>query len=403
MKLLSDRPDATDVHAAFGSAHDLLIERRALYRLAVELMAPEAVPTDDRLDNPVFRFRVGEALAGREPFDRGADDGLDDITIELESARLGLIGGRTANERLAEALRLVHAQCDLPGEPPRLLTEADVESFGRARRTVEAGIAKVREASPRVADDLLPHAYLLGVLDPATSGGLVSASSRLFPGLILIDAPAGPYDVAEALIHEGAHQKFFDLAITRDFLGDDVSNDEIFRPSWSGAKWPVEQVVAAFHAYACLAQFAEDVFDRGEARLLGPDSLLPAAREREREIGRWILDHEHLLRFDGRWFVRRFLQESPPEQSYRSPGPQEADGVYEFDAGVRVVRIPDTGRILLGRQGRLVELSWLAVRAAGLLDRLGEGVLMPSELPAQEASALTGLVTAGFVRRVSPL
>ena len=49
------------------------------------------------------------------------------------------------------------------------------------------------------------------------SGRLGSASAREFPGLVLFPEPQTALEVAEALIHEGAHQKFFDL---RDDPGD---------------------------------------------------------------------------------------------------------------------------------------------------------------------------------------
>lgn len=401
MTLRSDWPDATDVHASFASTRALLAERRALYQFAAALYAPTARVTIDDLDNPVFRFRVGEALAGREPFDTAIDDSLGDLLTELPagSARLALVSGAGAGERLARAMRLIHAQSGGAGEPPRLLTEADGESFREAAAVVEAGIAKVREVSPRLADDVLPHSRLLAVLDPATSNGLVSASSRLFPGLILIDKPGGEYDVAEALIHECAHQKFFDLAITRDFLGADVSGDDFFHPSWSSARWPVEQVIAAFHAYACLAQFAEDVTERGEAHLLGDNSLLCSARERELEIGCWMLNAESSLRHDARFFLRTFLGEpttaaAPPENSAPC-----VDGEYELDPQVRSACMVDTRRVLLAGPGNPPSLLWLDREAAQLLDRLAvSSGATASDLEADEAVALANLVNYSLVR-----
>jgi hypothetical protein len=403
MSLESDWPDATAVHAALAPLSTLLAERRALYHLAADLFTPQRQElTEEQLDNPLFRFRIGEALADRAPFDPAIDDRLDDITTELRSGpmRLSVAASRDSNDRLAQAMRLVHAQSGVPGPPPRLLTQADGEAFQQALDIAEAGLNKAREVSPRLADDLLPHSRLLVILDPATSGGLVSASSRLFPGLILLDPPSCPYDVAEALIHEGAHQKFFDLAITHAFLAEDIGQDRIFRPSWSGARWPVEQVVAAFHAYACLAQFAEDVARRGENSDLGKDSLLPEAREREREIGRWLLDAEQALEIDARWLLRTFLREDVapvrPETTV-SPVP---NGDYVLDPLVRMARTAGTGRVLLARPGNPPELHWLEGEAIQVVERIGSKPLSAAELGPEQVAALAGLVASALAHRI---
>jgi hypothetical protein len=402
MSLRSDWPDATAVHAALAPVSALLAERRGLYQLAVELSAPDRPElTEDQLDNPLFRFRVGEALAGRTPLDPAVDDELDGITTELraDSARLNVAAAAGANDRLAQALRVIHAQSGVAGPPPRLLTEADGDPFRQALATVEAGLKKAREVSPRLADDLLPHTGLLAILDPATTAGLVSASSRLFPGLILIDQPSCAYDVAEALIHEGAHQKFFDLAITHDFLGADIARDRIFYPSWSGAKWPVEQVIAAFHAYACMAQFAEDVARCGETASLGKNSLLSAARERESEIGHWLLGAEEALEIDARWLLHTFLHEDAPIRLEKTAG-TAPDGRYALDPLVRMARMVATGRVLLARPGNPPELHWLDGKAVEVVERIGSGSVSLVELGPERAEALTGLLESALVRRV---
>jgi hypothetical protein len=398
MNLSSDWPDATAVHAAFAPPSALMAERRALYQLAVELFAPGTTPIpESRLDNPLFRFRVGEALADRIPFDGHAEDELDDVVTEL-GGQLRVASRVGANDKLAEALRIIHGQSGAPGTPPRLLTEADGESFRSAMSVVEAGLARLGAVSPGLAQDLLPHTALLVILDPATSHGLVSASSRLFPGLILIDRPACPYDVAEALVHEGAHQKFFDLAITRDFLGVQAA-DRVFRPSWSGARWPLDQVVAAFHAYALLAQFAEDVTSSGETDQIGRNSLLPFARARETEIGRWLLGAEELLEYDARWLLRTLLRED--NNSIRSEESKNSvpDGRYELKPFVRMARMA-TGRVLLASPGHPPQLLWLNDNAVEVVDRLGQEPLSMSELGPEKARILSGLVDSALVHRL---
>ncbi|WP_233157063.1 MULTISPECIES: aKG-HExxH-type peptide beta-hydroxylase [Amycolatopsis] len=367
--------------------------------MGLELLSPGHPPVSvAQLDNPLFRFRIGEALAGRLPFtDTDTDDDLGPITTELPAGPIAIrvATGADANERLAEAMRVIQTQ-SLPGcRPPRLLT-----GDGEALATVVAGLRKVREVSPALADDLLAHVGLLVILDPATSGGLISASSRLFPGLILIDRPSSVYEVAEAIIHEGAHVKLFDFAITRNFLGADVAEGRVFRPSWSSAGWPVEQVMAAFHAYTCLAQFAEDVARRGETTELGPDSLLSRARERATEIGRWLLGEEDALEFDAKWLLHTLMCDGTgPEQLPPVTRPVPA-GHYALDPLLRLARMEATGRVLAGRPGNPPELHWLDGEAADLVVEIAQapaGKSLP-EIGAERAAVLGALVEATLVR-----
>ena len=112
---------------------------------------------------------------------------------------------------------------------------------------------------------------------------VVSASSRHVPGLVLL-RPGGPLDVAEALIHEAAHQRLFDMAITRDLLRADADGQPGFPPSWRRVVWPVEQTLAAFHAYACLAELSRAVPAAERIASLGPHSVLPEAPD-EKVVG----------------------------------------------------------------------------------------------------------------------
>ncbi|UQS27755.1 HEXXH motif-containing putative peptide modification protein [Amycolatopsis thermalba] len=391
-------PDATAVHAALAPAHAVLEERRALYRLAVELLLPGRAPVPpEQLDSPLFRFQVGEALAGRRPITSDLGDDLDCVVTELVAgpSTLKVATGDRAGAVLAEALRVIHAQSLSGGRPPRVLTGDD-----EALAVVSAGLDKVRAVSPALADDLVAHVDLLVVLDPATSGGLVSASSRLFPGMILIDRPDAAYEVAEAIIHEGAHQKFFDLAITRDFLGPDPADGRTFRPSWSAAVWPVEQVIAAFHAYACLAQFAEDVWARNENSELGTNSLLPRARERATEIGRWLRGAEDTLEIDAKWLLRTLLcDEDAPTLSQPVTRPVPP-GYYTLDPLLRIARMETTRRVLVGRPGDPPELHWLDGDAAELVVRLSRAPsgLSLAEIESGMRPVLAALFEATLVR-----
>lgn len=193
---------------------------------------------------------------------------------------------------------------------------------------------------------------------------MVSASSRYFPGLVVIAQPSTPFEVAEALVHEGAHEKFFDLAITRSFFDMNSDTVEEFAPSWSGARWPMEQVFAAWHAYQCLAQFAESGVSGG------PDSLLPLARERSSELGSWLRAHEDYLLGDARWMLRKVLDGSVSEPPGITP-PNLLSGVrFVANRLVRMgARVP-TGRRVVARVGAPPELFWLDADSAMILDLL---------------------------------
>jgi hypothetical protein len=221
------------------------------------------------------------------------------------------------------------------------------------------------------------------VLNPETSAGLVSASSRYFPGLVLIDQPSSAIEVAEALVHEGAHEKFFDLAITRSVLGVQSDLAEEFVTSWSGARWPIEQVFAAWHAYQCLAQFA----DAAAGSPTGPNSLLPVARERAAEIGKWLLVHEVHLMTDARWLLRAILGSPTTVPCGIVTAEPLVTGRYVIDPLVRLGEMPTTRRVV-GRIESPPELFWLERDPAmvlGLVGRQSDGMLFEDGLIAVQA------------------
>ncbi|MFS8102367.1 hypothetical protein LFM09_35100 [Lentzea alba] len=262
-----------------------------------------------------------------------------------------------------------------PGAAPAPLTAADGERFEAVASIVAEGVRLLRRLVPKMADDLLVHVSMLAVLKAETSGGVVSASSRYVPGIVLIDEPATPIEVAEALVHEGAHEKFFDLAITREFLDVHAEDVECFETSWSHARWPLEQTFAAWHAYSCLAQF----FISARTEGLGPISLLPKARERADEIGDWLLAHENDLRADARWLLHGLAGIPTDEAGGQSDLDRLAQSVELNDddylhvlPGVRF-RVAETGRMVGARVVQPPEIFWLDTDASWLVARLQQG------------------------------
>lgn len=356
-------PDAVQAHAALAPAALVVEERRILFRFVTDLLDPEIIRTGLRpeaLDDPLVRHRIGEALAGRITL-RGDDLAPTAFrAVTAGPATLRVSVDRVTNGRLADALPVLHPEIADGTRPLRLLHRGD-EHLEATLATLGSGVALARSVSRRLVDDLLPHVTLVAVIEPGSA--IVSASSRFFPGLVLLDEPATPLEVAEALVHEGAHQKLFDLAMTRSFLDALSDTAEEFRPSWSTAQWPFEQTLAACHAYFCLAQFADDLPDMSSVHAF---SLLPEARERFTEISRWLLAHEDGLRADARHLLHTLCGAPEPAHpaSAEAPPPPTADAVALI-ADVRVEQT-SSGRVLVGRRTDPPEVSWLDGDTAAL-------------------------------------
>ncbi len=397
------------LHARIAPAAVLVDERRTLYRLAADLFAPGTELSDNLADHPIVRYEIGRALAG-----------AGDLDVERLHEAAGLLVRDAgvpvaADPRSASLLEAPLRIIAPPGVAIQPLTEADGDRFETAFEVVAEGIRLFRALAPATADDLLAHVSMLAVLKRETSGGVVSASSRYVPGIVLIDEPTMPVEVAEALVHEGAHEKFFDLAITHEFLDAHAEDVEFFETSWSHARWPLEQTFAAWHAYSCLAQFASACGGID----LGPDSLLPEARERAAEIGDWLLAHERDLRPDARWLLRAITGEPGGVRS--AVDGQDVD--ISADARFRVrddvrYRRAASGRVVVGRVAQPPEIFWLdrdAGRMIGQLPHDGgpaafEDIVMgaistwtaDTETAARRSrAALASLLASSLVERVS--
>ncbi|MEV6238025.1 HEXXH motif-containing putative peptide modification protein [Lentzea sp. NPDC051838] len=373
--MLSSESTATHVlHAAIAPAEELVDERRTLYRLAADLFGVDPAELSDNLvDHPIVRYEIGRALAGHG--DLTSEQLRAVAAMGVRDAGVPVASDASAAAQLEAPLRIIKA----PGTTPLPLTEADGQRFESAVEIVAEGVALLRRVAPEMAGDLLAHVSMVAVLNRDTSGGVVSASSRYAPGIVLIDEPSTPIEVAEALVHEGAHEKFFDLAITREFLDSHAEEVEPFRSSWGGVPWPLEQVYAAWHAYSCLAQFSR-LYGDGP---LGPDSLLAVAAGRATEIGRWLLDHESDIGVHARWLLRSFMGE-PGKRSEVDSGllcPEVgADDRFRVRSDVRTRRAA-SGRVVVGQLvSRPPSICWLSADASWLVSRLAVSVAFGSVL-----------------------
>jgi hypothetical protein len=355
------------MHAAIAPAGVLVDERRTLYRLAGEILLPSERLSDKLLDHPAVRYELGRALAGHD--DLTADVLFDAAAIDVRDAGgVDVVSDPRASRKLATPLRIIAP----PGARPQVLTEADGERFTAALALVGEAVRLFRRLAPEMSDDLLAHLNLFAVLKAETSGGVVSASTRYMPGLVLIDEPSTAIEIVEALVHECSHLKFFDFAIAREFLdGARAEQAEIFVNSWSKAHWPLEQTFAAWHAYTALAQF----FRVCGSQELSPLSLLPKAQDRAAEIGRWLVAHEDDLRSDARWLLRALLEVSPGEVDAPSTvnGATLRDvslvhGHFQLARGVRYARAA-SGRAVVAKAASPLDIFWLDADSSWVITR----------------------------------
>lgn len=359
-------------HAGICSREQVIEDRRALYRLAADLLGvdPEADPS--LVDDPVVRHRLGMAMAGPDsnPVDVSTVRPLSGPAGHL-SPGLGLVTRDDAATDLAPALDMISAEA---GAEVHLLTGSDPR-FGHAAASVRAGMAYARSTVPELFADLVGHVSLIAVLDPERSAAVVSASSRSMPGVVML-RPGTPLSVAESVIHESAHQRLFDLALTRDLLTVSSDRSPGFRPSWRRSVWPVEQTLAAFHAYACLTEFAAaaDLDDIDLSR----HSVLPHTAIRADEIGAWLAEHPDSMGYDANRLVSALL--GRPVVS----DPQHCAGSVMGDFRMRDVTVVDAGtRCIAGvlTESDGLRLYWLDDDATIVLDILRRGAsTVPPEI-----------------------
>ncbi|MBA2472648.1 MAG: HEXXH motif domain-containing protein [Pseudonocardiales bacterium] len=370
--------DVPAVHAAIAAPGALRRERRALYQLAAELLQHSDPPVLDLdvIDSPLARHSIGDALAGHENLVCSTLVGINAVAAWGSTAHdLRVVSRPEANTLLAAALRTVGAELDAQqaaSGPPALLTEADGERFTSALAVLRDGVVLARSVSPELIDDLLAHIALVGIIDPQLAGRLVSASPRPYPGLVLMKAPRSSIEVAEALVHEGAHQKLFDLAITHDLLTADSDRCPPFHPPWTPAqrRWPLEQTLAACHAYACLARFGAKAGVPTTSRALSPESLLPVATQRCNILGRWLLDQGDHLGTDAHLLLEGLLGRRPSTLRTTTSRSGAVAADYVIVAGLEFRRCGSPDRVLVGRPSQPPQLYWVSDDAATVLELL---------------------------------
>jgi len=419
--------DIPAVHAAIAPVSTLLRDRRSLYQLAIELLRLSAAVNleDDAAENPLARHRIGEALAGRASLECADVVPISDLVgdsgrLDAGVCELAVAWRRESNRLLAGALDGVGTELGrqrAASGPLRLITEAGGERAAAALEVLRDGVALARSTSRELIDDLLPHIALVGIIDPPSAGRMASASSRSFPGLVLLESPRSSIEAAEALVHEGAHQKLFELAITRDLLTVHSDESPPFHPLWAPDchGWPLEQTLAAGHAYACLARFSHDSAASAGGPAVGPDSLLPVANERFEIIAGWLLDRGDHLGADAHVLLAGLLSQRPRRGLSTVNSPDRTGSCYTVDPDLQFRRCKDADRVLVGRPSQPPQLFWLEPDAALALELLGQhrptsqlvGTfaarwdMLPPEASDRVALLLRELAGSGLVRKTS--
>jgi hypothetical protein len=366
MRLAFD--DIIRVHAKFGSASEIIEQRRAVYQLPTELLAEHGsgIADPDVLDNPMTRGSLGAVLSGMRSYDRSALRPVAELAVEpvmVAGCIVRVAGSVSAPDVLADAVDRIGAELGRHGSIARPLTvlTSDRPAFASGYRRLRDGVELAVGVAPGLALDLLAHVALFAMLESDSSSRLGSASVREYPGLVLLPAPISTVEAAEALIHEGAHQKFFDLAITRAIFGPDQYTAPRFAPSWAATaamrSWPLEQTFAAFHAYCCLAAFFDAVRRWPEHHPVAP-SLLPVAAPRAAEIGEWLARHGRFLGHDGHVLLEGLLGRRGAQLESGQEPPADV-----LAGGGRVIAREFGDRTLVARRGTPVDLSWVPTRA----------------------------------------
>jgi len=371
------------VHASIAPVDALLDARRTLYQLAAELLRPEMGSNPlswDILDSPSFRGRIGKALASGDATVCNDVVPLDAVVTEMSWLRAGrrsipVAARHDAGVLLSDAVHSVGAELAKQtaiGGSLRLLTEVDGERFTAALKLIADGLTLAWSVSPALVGDLLAHVALMGVVDPESTDKLASASSRSYPGLVLLSPPGSAIEAAEWLVHEAAHQKLFDLAIIGSMLTDESDESPPFEPLWRpmGRRWPLEQTLAAAHAYACMAQFVHDAGGVATFGPLGSGSLLPVARERARTIGDWLIQHGEYLAADAHTLIAGMHGQQPAAAPVRRRPARRTTAGCTVEPGLIVRRCAASNRILVGRRSQPPEMFFVTEQAASLLELL---------------------------------
>src|SRR5579862_4369675 len=171
-----------------------------------------------------------------------------------------------------------------------------------AHEALSQAQAWISNLLPAVTESALDHTCLIVIVDAAEaslrnsegrSRFFQSASTYRLPGITFLSRSClyNVWDAAEALLHEGIHNKIFDLYLTRPILMEqyEAKKSERIAVPWNthldyeSSNWPVDRSLAALHVYVHLTLFFLSV-------LTATTNISPAKREYAR--GRLQQSHQ---------------------------------------------------------------------------------------------------------------
>jgi hypothetical protein len=379
-------------------------QRRALYRLAAELLALEGLLLhatsslrEDSFDDPIVRWRIGLSMAlahestssGRSTFDWPKPLAHEDVLLVEATPllKIGLIATLQGATLISPILRILENHMSIQGQSAEGL---DVIEDWRSRRsekilaTILEGLQLLNHLVGSLTSDLFSNSFVVGVI-PQGHGTPMSASLREAPGIIFIREPHSSLDAAEALLHEAAHQRFFDYLLLREMITGDTSPR--WHPPWRppGTEWNLERMMAAAHTYACLtyleSQLGRAWADANPSR----ESLLNEARDRLRILLDAILSRAKNTGGDAAQFFgllsERDIEVEQPHTTWPSePWDGFRGAVFRRASGLYIRTQPGWNRSLVGRRGRPPELFWLDDRAAYILDIADQNEVTEAEI-----------------------
>jgi len=471
-------------HPWFGDSSAILERRLALYELALEVLAGQlpsareaitrilALPRERRtraLDDPIARVHVHEALKRLQGGALGSPDHLevmlntldptawdDDRTIlEREMIEPVTLGD---GELWVWTFRKGMDESAIVTNFKRRFSYEFLEHHARTRSSREgellpptadslqllrAGYDLVRELAPTLAPSVLAHVRLVAWMRVQTPDAAVqSGSIRAIPSSIFFSPRhlRTPWAVAEALMHEAAHNKLFDLYLVRLVLkpGYDCRHARKIPVPWKRPtmmqrnEWPVDQALSAFHVYMHLAVLGRAVDGRAP-ELVGRFGATDesgamkssVAVERAEYLGEALLEHgKEDLGPDGlamvQWLWEELRGMSPliarPSRTglaskERLPAEQTNGSQFERAPGLRTKPAGDDLLVFTpARPG----LHWLNASARAVLEQadgrdadeivralaLADGDGHPEILAAHVRKALSQLEKAQAVQRV---
>lgn len=109
-------------------------------------------------------------------------------------------------------------------------------------------------------------------LRASSTGSHLSSSFRDLPGVVSLDL-SNEIDVAEALVHEADHQRFYIQTMVEPVWGHDQEDLVIYRSPWRPDPRPLDGLLAGASAFATVASFWAQVVAALHTRLLAPEDL----------------------------------------------------------------------------------------------------------------------------------